>query len=256
MGWQVARTGISSSRYMWATDVPIWALLRVFQRLLRGAILDFMWLKCLFVSHLHFLTLLNLEDTELEANQPWRDEGRQRSIVDIWLALKTTAIVFSQITVVGGLIAATASLVLIGRIESSFLLLGTPLIWVLFAKFIFNVWLTYHEGIVINAEKAELSFPATDVENSVLDILTLKRFFDNARRETVRLASVETVMDETRALRGHYAVNVSGSFGSRQFSFDSKQKRDEFRAGLDWGANETGVRARQDRNSDVGGYGG
>jgi hypothetical protein len=191
----------------------------------------------------------------LEANQPWRDKGRQRNIADIWLALKTTVTVFGQITAVAGAIIIVASVLFTGGISSGYLLFGIPVAWVLSAKFIFKVWLTYHEGIVIDADNAELSFPATDVENSVLDILTLRRFFDNARRETVRLASVESVMNETRARRGHYAVNVSGNFGSRQFTFDSKQKRDEFRAALNWGAGETGVRTWQDRNSDVGGYG-
>jgi hypothetical protein len=191
----------------------------------------------------------------LEAKQAWRNNGRQRSIADIWLALTTTATVFGQITVVAGLIIAVTSLLFTGSIASGFLLFGVPVVWVLSAKFIFKVWLTYQEGIVIDADNAELSFPATDVENSVLDIITLRRFFDNARRETVRLASVESVMNETRARRGHFAVNVSGSFGSRQFVFDSKQKRDEFRAALNWGAGETGVRTWQDRNSDVGGYG-
>lgn len=191
----------------------------------------------------------------MEANQSWRDNGKQRSISDIWLALKTTVTVFGQITVVAVMILAVASLLFSGRITPGFLLLGIPVVWVLSAKFVFKVWLTYHEGIVIDADNAELSFPATDVENSLLDIIRLRRFFDNARRETVRLASVESVMNETRARRGHYAVNVSGSFGSRQFVFDSKQKRDEFRAALNWGAGETGVRTWQDRNSDVGGYG-
>lgn len=192
----------------------------------------------------------------MEANQPWRDKGTQRNIADIWLALTTTATVFGQITAVSGVMLSIVSLLSTGGIASGFLLFGIPVVWVLSAKFIFKVWLTYHEGIVIDADNAELSFPATDVENSVLSILTLERFFDNARRETVRLASVESVMNETRARRGHYAVNVSGSFGSRQFSFDSKQKRDEFRAALNWGAGETGVHTWQDRNSDVGGYGG
>lgn len=192
----------------------------------------------------------------MEVNQPWRDKGKQRNIADIWLAITTTAVVFAKLTVVAGVTLAIASLFITGDISSNFVLFGIPVVWVLSAKFIFKVWLTYHEGIVIDADNAELSFPATDVENSVLDILTLKKFFDNARRETIRLASVESVMNETRARRGHYAVNVSGSFGSRQFTFDSKQKRDEFRAALNWGAGETGVRTWQDRNSDVGGYGG
>jgi hypothetical protein len=174
----------------------------------------------------------------------------------MWLALTTTATVFGVMTAIGGATSAALSFFLTNRIDSLIFFIGILLAWMISAKFILNVWLTYHEGIVIDAESSELSFPANDVENRVIDILTLKQFFDHGRRETVRLASVESVMNETRARRGHYAVNISGSFGSRQFSFDSKQKRDEFRAAIDWASRETGIRTKQDRNSDVGGYGG
>lgn len=172
----------------------------------------------------------------------------QRRIADIWLTLRITATIFGLITAAGAI-----PLMVVGPPA---VLLGVPLIWLLSSRFILRVWLTYHDGIVIDAEKSELSFPATDVENRFIDIITLKRFFDHGRRETLRFASIETVMNETRARRGHYAVNVTGSFGSRQFSFDSKQKRDEFRAAVNWGARQTGTNIRQDGNSDVGGYGG
>lgn len=192
----------------------------------------------------------------MERKQPWRSNGMQRRIADMWLALTTTATVFGVMTAIGGATSAALSFFLTNRIDSLIFFIGILLAWMISAKFILNVWLTYHEGIVIDAESSELSFPANDVENRVIDILTLKQFFDHGRRETVRLASVESVMNETRARRGHYAVNISGSFGSRQFSFDSKQKRDEFRAAIDWASRETGIRTKQDRNSDVGGYGG
>jgi hypothetical protein len=167
-----------------------------------------------------------------------------------------TATVFCLITAAGVALIIMVSWLFVGATDPRVVLLGIPVIWLLSVWFILRVWLAYHEGIVIDAEKSELSFPASDVENRLIDIITLKRFFNHGRRETLRLASIETVMNETRARRGHYAVNVSGSFESRQFSFDSKQKRDEFRAAIDWGARQTGIRIRQDGNSDVGGYGG
>lgn len=185
-----------------------------------------------------------------------RNSLEQRRIADIWLALRMTATVFALITAAGVAVIILVSWLFVGAADPRVVLLGIPLIWLLSSRFILRVWLTYHEGIVIDAEKSELSFPATDVENRLIDIITLKRFFNHGRRETLRLASIETVMNETRARRGHYAVNVSGSFESRQFSFDSKQKRDEFRAAINWGARQTGINIRQDGNSDVGGYGG
>ena len=179
----------------------------------------------------------------------------QRRIPDIWLALKTTGAVFSALTIAGGILGVVVSFILASLMSPTVIIAVILLTWAVSFLFIFRVWITYQEGIVIDADSCELSFPANDVENSVMEIITFKQFFDHARRATIRLASIESVMNETRARRGLYAVNVSGSFGSQQFAFDSKQKRDEFRAALDWGAKEAGTFSKQDRNSDVGGYG-
>ncbi len=191
----------------------------------------------------------------MKSQRPWRGGLEQRRIADVWLALRVTAMVFGQVTIVGVVLLVLVPFIFANHLDPGVALMGIPLVWLLSSWFIFRVWMTYQAGIVIDAENSELSFPANDVENSVIDIITLKRFFDQGRRETVRLASIESVMNETRARRGHYAVNVSGSFGSRQFSFDSKQKRDEFRAAIDWASSETGIKTKQDNNPDVGGYG-
>jgi hypothetical protein len=191
----------------------------------------------------------------LRTQNNWWSGLEQRSIADIWLALKTTAFVFGQITVVGGAVVFFGMGAFTKTFDPTILVESIFIIWLLSFWFILRVWWTYHEGIVIDAGRSELSFPASDVENSIKDIIMLKRFFNHGRRETLRLSSIQTVMNETRARRGHYAVNIAGNFGSRQFSFDSKQKRDEFRDAIDWAARKTGVILRQDRNSDVGGYG-
>lgn len=178
----------------------------------------------------------------------------QRRIADIWLAIKITGTVFFAITGIATIASIVLSLFIAHGIDARIVLPCIMLSWLLSSWFIVKVWVTYSTGIVIDAENSTLSFPATDVENSIIDILMLKPLFNHARRETIRLASISSVMNETRVKSSHYAINISGSFGSRQLLFHSKQKRDEFRATIDWATHETGARLRQDRNLDVGGY--
>lgn len=182
--------------------------------------------------------------------------GQERRIADIWLALRLTTTVLMQITLAAACLMLATSLLLAGSISFEFFMLGIPIVWTISSYFVLKVWSNYHDGIVVDAHSATIHFPATDVENRLVDILTFKRFLAHGRREFIRLASIESIMNETRARRDHYAVNISGYFGSRQFVFYSKQKRDEFRAALNWGMRQVGVSARQDGNSDTGAYGG
>jgi len=184
-----------------------------------------------------------------------RGSGDRRRVADVWLSLKMTAAVFAQISMLGLAVLAVISLATTGDTKPPLIFFGLPVVWLSSLWFLIRVWNTYHEGIVVDATTSTLTFPASDVENSVVDILTCRRFFDHARRESVRLGAIEILVNETRARQGHYAVNISGPFGSRQFLFDSKQKRDEFRAAIEWGLKENGFRAKQDNNPDVGGYG-
>ena len=192
----------------------------------------------------------------MRPGRPRGNSADQRRISDIWLTLRIAATVFAQLTAAGVALIMALSLLLAHAVDMRAVLLGVPVVWLFSSLFIFRVLMTYHEGIVLDAKFGKLSFPASDIECGIVDIIMLKRFFDHGRRETIRLASIDSVMNETRARRGHYAVNVSGVFGSRQFLFGSKQKRDEFRAAVDWASRETGVSTRQDGNSDIGGYGG
>jgi hypothetical protein len=153
-------------------------------------------------------------DITLESQYVLKNSMGQRRIADIWLALRITAVVFGSITFAGVALISIILWLFVDAVEPSFILLSIPLVWLLSAWFVFRVWITYYEGIVIDAEKSELPFPATDVENRLIEIITLKRFYNNSRREILRLAAIETVMNETRARRGHYAVYIACSFGS------------------------------------------
>lgn len=171
---------------------------------------------------------------------------------DTWLALKTIGELF--ITVFGfslgfaflySLIFANNENILFGTIVYG--VVYYPVVLLLFSKFIYNVWNAYNMGILVNLEDRTFSFPASDVENKVIDIITLKRFRDLAKRETLKLIEVEALTNEIKrwstkskdsngkqTTKRHvkFLLNISGDFGSRQLEFNSKQKRDECRTML------------------------
>ena len=147
----------------------------------------------------------------------------------------------------------------------------------LFIIFLALVWISYRKGIVLDPANDRISFPASDVEISLIQILLLMRFFKLARRETLLLSEIESVTNETRryratsasiadftknkkagpgssAVKTRFAVNLVGVFGSRQLTFASKQKRDEFRSHLQWALREIGSRISTDRNIDIPSY--
>lgn len=179
---------------------------------------------------------------------------KERRIADIFLAIKTTGMVLAAVSAFGVVLGWFASTVF--EQGMGWVILGIPLAWLLFSPFIFRVWFTYHDGIVIDAGNDCLSFPASDVEASLLEIITLRRFFNHGKTERLPLSSIEASMNETRVSKGFYAINLSGGFGSRQLAFDSKQKRDEFRAAVEWGIRQVGGRIRKDSNMDTGVFGG
>lgn len=180
--------------------------------------------------------------------------GKERRIADIFLAIKTTSMVFATVTIVGVVLGGLVSAAL--ELKTGWGILGMPSAWLIFSPFIFRVWFTYHDGIAIDVANDCLSFPASDVESSLLEIITLRRFLNHGKTERLPLSAIEAAMNETRVPKGIYAINLSGSFGSRQLAFNSKQKRDEFRAAVEWGIKEIGGRFRKDGNMDTGVFGG
>ena len=181
--------------------------------------------------------------------------NNQRRIADIHLALKTTSVVLIEISAFGALLGFLAN-ASFGMLHGEWVVLGVVVAWLLFSPFIFRVWFTYHDGIIVDVGNDRLSSPASDVESSLLEIITFRRFFNHGRTESLHLSSVEAAMNETQTSKGRYAINLAGSFGSRQLAFDSKQKRDEFRAAVEWGLKQLHVRFRKDNNIDTGVFGG
>jgi len=129
-----------------------------------------------------------------------------------------------------------------------------------------KVWSAYYAGYEVDFEDGTFSFPASDVENSVMDIVTLKSVRNLMHRDTLNLDELEALNNETKrwtskskdsngrmVTQKHvaYLLNVSGEFGSRQFKFNSKQKRDECRAMFNRAVKQLGLRINSsDMNLD------
>lgn len=109
----------------------------------------------------------------------------------------------------------------------------------------------YGTGIVIDLRAKTISWPASDVEDSFFDILSGKRFVNHLHRETVVLADITDLRNDTDVHKDRRSrLNLSGSFGSRQLEFSSKQKRDECRTRILEAVRKVGIRPTSDFNTD------
>lgn len=154
-------------------------------------------------------------------------------------------------------------------------LLWTSTIWLIIC-FLFNLWQWFTHGAIllliqsvliyfanrrylINLETQSFSFPRSDMENSIVAIMTLQPYWNLMRRKTVPLADIENIYLDTQRwtsvkkmsngndAKGRpktknetmrhvkYCLNISGIFGSANLSFLSRQKRDEVRNALEQG---------------------
>ena len=184
-----------------------------------------------------------------------------KQIVDIWLALNTVLALVFGFSLLGGFIGYIVySFVFHSLWIIAFFII---LINLISFKFIYNVWDTYSKGYIIDIENNKFSFPANDVENSILEIMKLKPFFNMAKREELLITDIIALNNETQRwttkssdgkTQKHikYLLNISGKFGSRQLEFSSKQKRDECRTLLSYAKKKLGSKfVSNDMNLDL-----
>lgn len=162
--------------------------------------------------------------------------GKAYQVVDIWHAIMTTGKCWLSLAAAVAISAGMVLLLLAGeRLPSSwpvFLLIASFLVATPFAL---KVWYAQSPGIQIDPQQATLSFSADDLENSLHDVLSLRRFFDHAQRISIALHDIERLDNDTfstgrgQLRRRRFALNLSGDFGSYQLMFSHKQKRDECR---------------------------
>lgn len=109
----------------------------------------------------------------------------------------------------------------------------------------------------INNSEGTFTFPRSDIENSISDIVLVAPYWNLLRTKTVPLVDIENLYldtkrfttnklfvpnnkDGSRSKRAgagkkkhvRYTLNVTGSFGSANLQFLDRQKRDELRNAL------------------------
>ena len=195
-----------------------------------------------------------------DSNEPETAYGQLSVTVDIWYALKTMLTVHLGITVI-----AFYSLIYYAHELPLNIWLAIFLINGLFVPLTIKVYSTYAKGYVADIANNEFSFPASDVENSLVDIITLKQLRNMINRETIALSDIRALNNEkgrgqkynptTKRNVGFdiWKLNISGEFGSRQFVFHSKQKRDECRSMIYTACYRVGnkLRGASDLNLDL-----
>ena len=74
-----------------------------------------------------------------------------------------------------------------------------------------------------------VTFPRTDVENTIFQIVILASYWNLMRTRTVHISEIENVY--LTGANSNY-LDVAGTFGSSRFEFSNKQKRNEVRNAL------------------------
>lgn len=107
----------------------------------------------------------------------------------------------------------------------------------LYAAMIFG---SYSSGIFVSSKLNIINIPAKNLENSIVDWITVKPIRDSIKRREIKVTDINYAHFSTfttkhlKDSRGnywltihHYALNIAGNFGSIMLDFRSPQKRDE-----------------------------
>lgn len=107
----------------------------------------------------------------------------------------------------------------------------------LYAAMIFG---SYSSGIFVSSKFNIMNIPAKNLENSIVDWITIKPIRDSIKRREIKVTDINYAHFSTFTTKHiknsngtywltihHYALNVTGTFGSIMLDFRSPQKRDE-----------------------------
>ena len=165
-------------------------------------------------------------------------------IFDVWMALKLAGTNF----VVGSVMSVSVLTLMVLQDYSLFsvALIGLQSILIYRANYLY----------LIDGPHQIFTFPSSDIENNIMDILTFRPYWSLMIRKTVPLSAVENIYLDTqrwtsesniaagntakgktkfkKSTKKHvrYCLNVAGRFGSANLKFLSRQKRDELRNAL------------------------
>ncbi|GEM_PF-511824 len=256
-----AKMLLNGKAYALKKNLPAEAAIEMQSRLLKLGIVTHLVKEVEVTPEISYQEPVNTEETKAESVDEKEPATGQLSVtVDIWYAIKMYCAVHAATSLIifytcayfrDSLTVSPWPLVLLGNI--------------LLIPISTKVWKNYSKGYHADITNNEFSFPASDVENSLADIVTLKRFRNLIHRESVQLSDIRALNNEKgRGQRySHSAkrnvgydiwkLNISGDFGSRQFEFNSKQKRDECRSMIYTACYRVGnkLRGASDLNLDL-----
>lgn len=166
----------------------------------------------------------------------------QQKTIDVWAALRLAlfnVILMSLISIfIYSFVYTALDELNISPRVSAFLMLMSAL-FILFSVTIGSI-LIYRANsrYMIDLENDAFTFPASDLENSILQIIIFAPLWNLYRRKTVALTSIQNIyldtLPNTKKYNGkpRYRINITGDFGSARLDFLSRQKRNEVRSAL------------------------
>lgn len=186
-----------------------------------------------------------------------------KATLDIWYALKSSCFPHIIISIILWFVSAIAGDETLAMFPTTLLISNLLLL-----SYTIPVWRSLSKGYIVNLDDNIFSFPASDVENNISDIITFKKLRNMMHRTQVKLTDIRALNNEkgrrpNRTIgagkngipktKDRWLLNVSGEFGSQQLEFDSKQKRDECRSMLYTACYRKGNRLRgaSDFNLDL-----
>ena len=195
-----------------------------------------------------------------------KSDGQTIQIRDVWLALKTSLRILVGFIIIAVIAAFMSNVFDLPQLVT--IIIGV-LVFIPGLIFIIRVWNSYNQGIIVSSRYDKINIPASDIENTFLDIVTLKRFRDLANRVEFSISEIDKVwVDRQRRTVTYtdrsgkkpktktktivvYTVNIAGPFGSQNIEYTSRQKRDEFRSAISMCAKDLGLSLRVGSNVDM-----
>lgn len=195
-------------------------------------------------------------------------------INDIWSSLKKATRYFFITTLVIGAIVFLSGMFFLNdgtnkneNLESIFAvaLLATPFIVFVLSIFVYRANRRY----VVDEDAGLITFPRSDVENSLLEVIFLMPWVNLLRTKTISIDDIENVYIDTKRwttksqvangktasgktkyrteTKRHvlYTINITGRYGSDNLDFTTRQKRDEVRNAI-----SQSIKRRSGRNVD------
>lgn len=142
---------------------------------------------------------------------------------DIWYGMKLSAVNF------GRLFFLSLGLALISIIffKANIILVISLFLFISILLIIQAVLIYFKNSTYKIDENGFFTFPRSDIENSIFQIVILAKYWNLMRSRTVHISELGNIYINNESSKIN--LDVSGTFGSVRFEFSTKQKRNEVR---------------------------